>query len=479
MTAFPIASSLFNLARPTTFKEIEKGGGGGGGGRSNLATDAHSARYYKQLFCHFMKPMSCRQGLNIPKIIMTLQLFSLFLHQRVNFEMESGIAQLYSINDAIETLGFGLFQWIATLCCGWIAFAAGLTVMVIAVLSPLVKCEWSLSSEEEALITTMVFLGYAAGNLFWGYFSDRFGRKKSLFCASALLLLSGVLGTLKLTPKDARNPGYLWMLVWRFVVGLGGPVFEQSLVYYIELLPLKFRGILSLILMSCFSVGTIAGPALAVVAVGFLSLNWHWFLGIACVPSALIFCSLPFIPESPRWHLAKGNLQKAEDVLKFIARWNCRKLPVGSLVKANSFKHEDNLKENCDESKRIDQSEKESVLTNKGKNKIFHSEKKCLLSSDNPFNESNSIEHTVLKEVHYLKLILVGKMRKTFILLGIMWIGVAWIYIGCILLSTSMLISYPHCSLHCPISQVLAIIQEEMIKHWSLIQQMLFVLRPN
>jgi len=363
-------------------------------------------------------------------------------------------AQFYFIDDAIESLGFGLFHWISTLCCGWISFVTGLSVMIIAVLSPLVKCEWSLSSEEEALITAMLFLGYAIGNILWGYFSDRFGRKKSLLCSSALLLLSGVLGALKLTSNSARNPGYFWMLLWRFVAGLGAPAFEQSLVYYIELLPLKFRGVLLLILMSFFSVGTIVGPALAMLIVGFLNLNWHWLLGIASVPSSLlIFCTLPFLPESPRWYISKESPQKAEKVLKLIARWNCKKLPEGCLISDTSQKNskiEGKKRKNCARSESEEENKNESALIKEGRSR-FPSEKNLLLhSSDNSREETDSSgdsKRTALTAVLNLKLLFVDKMWQTSLLLTILWTGIAWVYIGCILLSTSMLINYPHCSL--------------------------------
>ena len=72
-----------------------------------------------------------------------------------------------------------------------------LEIMVLAILSAAVKCEWDLSSVQEAAITTVtnkslfylyickntqaVFFGFLIGNPVWGTMADKFGRKKVNF----------------------------------------------------------------------------------------------------------------------------------------------------------------------------------------------------------------------------------------------------------------------------------------------------------
>lgn len=41
-------------------------------------------------------------------------------------------------------------------------------------------------------------------------------------------------------------------------------------------------------------------------------------LGLSGIPSVIMFVGLLFMPESPRWLLAKGKEEKARDVLKSI-----------------------------------------------------------------------------------------------------------------------------------------------------------------
>jgi MFS family permease len=42
-----------------------------------------------------------------------------------------------------------------------------------------VGSEWDLSDSEVALIGSMVFGGILVGNVFWGPFADKYGRRKA------------------------------------------------------------------------------------------------------------------------------------------------------------------------------------------------------------------------------------------------------------------------------------------------------------
>ena len=72
-----------------------------------------------------------------------------------------------------------------------------LEVMILSILSAALKCEWNLSSVQEATITTVtilitwpvcfmcmqvVFFGFLIGNPVWGTVADKYGRKKVNKC---------------------------------------------------------------------------------------------------------------------------------------------------------------------------------------------------------------------------------------------------------------------------------------------------------
>ena len=75
---------------------------------------------------------------------------------------------VYTVDYAIEKMGFGPFQILITVFCGLILLADAMELMLLSILSPAVKCQWNLTNTEEALITSIVFLGAFFGEIFWG-----------------------------------------------------------------------------------------------------------------------------------------------------------------------------------------------------------------------------------------------------------------------------------------------------------------------
>ena len=50
-------------------------------------------------------------------------------------------------------------------------------LMLLSMLSPELQCKWHLQKWQQALITTVVFIGYLIGSPLWGKFADQYGRK--------------------------------------------------------------------------------------------------------------------------------------------------------------------------------------------------------------------------------------------------------------------------------------------------------------
>ena len=86
----------------------------------------------------------------------------------------SGGARLeFTIDEAIEKIGFGWFQIRLSVFAALVWMADAMEMMLLAVLAPAVQCLWSLSSYQEAVITTVVFLGMMLGSAPFGFISDR------------------------------------------------------------------------------------------------------------------------------------------------------------------------------------------------------------------------------------------------------------------------------------------------------------------
>ena len=98
-------------------------------------------------------------------------------------------------------------QVLLTVVCGMIWFADAMELMLLSTLSLILHCQWQLSGVEEAMITSVMFLGALIGSIFWGVVGDTFGRQRAMVGMTIVSFLSGVLSAQKLTHDDRMIPG--------------------------------------------------------------------------------------------------------------------------------------------------------------------------------------------------------------------------------------------------------------------------------
>ena len=342
----------------------------------------------------------------------------------------------YTIDDAIEKLGFGPFQTMIFFFCGFLWLADAMELMILSILSPAVKCQWDLSSAEEAVITSVVFVGALVGSVFWGFLGDTYGRKKALVGMNLVVLVCGILSALKLTANDDRLPGYPWLLLCRFGVGFGAAGITQVSTYYIEFLPRRTRAICTVFVSGWWAVGTMFGAGLAVGVMGHDKLGWHWYLGLSASPMAFVLFFIPFVPESARFYLVKGKRAQAMKVLNRVAWFNLRSLPKGCLVSEKRPK----------ESQNIHYDSKNGDITGYTEE---DNEEKPLIDSKGKENAFQHKNQSKLKNIaENFPLLFVNGMWKVTVILSFLWFGSAWLYYGNVLLTTTIFQYNPHCGLN-------------------------------
>ncbi|MFH8345532.1 MFS transporter [Streptomyces sp. NPDC018045] len=147
--------------------------------------------------------------------------------------------------------------------------------------------------------------GTVLGSWMWGWLGDRIGRRASILFAGMLFVTTSICGTM---------PSFTWNIVMCLVMGMGaGGMLPITFTLLAETIPARHRGWLMVLVG-----GDIAG---AYVITSWLAaeltptFGWRilWLIGL---PTGLVFLALNrWIPESPRFLLARGRQKEAEAVM--------------------------------------------------------------------------------------------------------------------------------------------------------------------
>ena len=165
-------------------------------------------------------------------------------------------------------------------------------------------------SQQEVVVSSTVLAAFVSSLFFGASLNDRLGRRLSIL-GSALVF--GI-GSLILMVSNS----YAMLVAGRVVLGLGiGVASLTTPVYIAEVATPELRGRLVTVntLMITF------GQFFAGMVDGFFDYlmpksGWRYMLGLAAVPSAVMFAGFLNLPESPRWLANKGKYQQALVVLE-------------------------------------------------------------------------------------------------------------------------------------------------------------------
>ncbi|CAK6983747.1 putative transporter SVOPL [Scomber scombrus] len=195
-------------------------------------------------------------------------------------------------------------------------------IMLLAVVSPEIRCEWRLEDWQVALVSMIVFLGFMVCGVLGGYIADRYGRWKVVF--------GGFVWSAYFSLLTSFAPSYGWFIFLRSMVGCGVAGVSQGFVLKTEFIPAKHRAFL----LPLASVFWMTGSMLIIV-LGMLvvpTMGWRWMIRLSLTPSIILIFLFMFIPESARYNVSAGNIQAAVNTLNRIATMNRASLPPGRLM---------------------------------------------------------------------------------------------------------------------------------------------------
>lgn len=170
-----------------------------------------------------------------------------------------------------------------------------------------IQRQMHLGSWQQGWVVSAVLLGAILGAAVIGPSSDRYGRRK-LLLLSAVIFFVGSIGS-------AFAPEFWTLIISRVILGMAvGAASALIPTYLAELAPADKRGTVS----SLFQLMVMTGIFLAYVTnytFSGMHTGWRWMLGLAAVPSALLFIGGLVLPESPRFLVKSGRGEEARAVL--------------------------------------------------------------------------------------------------------------------------------------------------------------------
>ncbi|MBD1430307.1 sugar porter family MFS transporter [Sphingobacterium litopenaei] len=184
----------------------------------------------------------------------------------------------------------------------------GFDFAVISGALPFLRIVFELDAWWEGFLTGSLALGCIVGCLIAGKLSDSYGRKFGLFGAALIFAVSSF--------GMAIAPQLETFVVMRFLSGIGvGMASMLSPIYIAEISPAQVRGrnvaINQLTIVIGILITNLVNYKLSILGED----SWRWMFGLGVVPSLLFLIGIVWLPESPRWLIAKGRLEEARAVL--------------------------------------------------------------------------------------------------------------------------------------------------------------------
>jgi MFS family permease len=222
-----------------------------------------------------------------------------------------------SIPARLDRLPWGRFhnRVVAALGVTWIL--DGLEVTLAGALSGALKASPALQlSNTDIGFAASAYLGGAVlGAVFFGWLTDRLGRKKLFFVTLSVYLVA--------TAATAGSWDVSSFALFRFLTGAGiGGEYTAINSTIQELVPARVRGWTDLVINGSFWVGAALGALGSIVL---LDPDWFgpdvgWRLAflIGASLALVIFVMRLWIPESPRWLMTHGRAAEAERIVEDI-----------------------------------------------------------------------------------------------------------------------------------------------------------------
>lgn len=220
----------------------------------------------------------------------------------------------------LDRLPWSSFHWRVLIALGITWILDGLEVTLIGTVSGVLQDPASMgfSGSQIGLLGSGYLTGAVLGSLFFGYLTDRIGRKKLFFITLGVYIVGVLL--------SACSWNFWSFIAFRFLTGAGiGGEYAAINSAIDELIPARVRGRVGLTLNGTYWIGAGLGSVSTIWLLDPhlfpVDLGWRIGFGIGGVLGMGILFLREFVPESPRWLVLHGRGEEAEVVLKSMEKY--------------------------------------------------------------------------------------------------------------------------------------------------------------
>ena len=206
----------------------------------------------------------------------------------------------------LDRLPWSRWHWMIVIGLGTVWILDGLEVTIVGNLSGQIGKPGSGLDITQAQVSgfgaAMYVLGACLGALFFGWLTDRFGRKKLFMITLGTYLVATALTALSFAPW--------WFFLFRFLTGFGiGGEYAAINSAIDELIPSRHRGMIDIIINGTYWAGAAFGALLTVPATNDLpaDVGWRLCFGLGVVLGVVVLLVRRNVPESPRWLFIHGG----------------------------------------------------------------------------------------------------------------------------------------------------------------------------
>ncbi|MGW4670488.1 MFS transporter [Streptomyces sp. NPDC004324] len=221
----------------------------------------------------------------------------------------------------LDRLPWSRWHWMIVIGLGTVWILDGLEVTTVGNIASRLSEDGSGLSISSAQVTgvaaALYVAGACAGALFFGWLTDRYGRKK-LFMVTLVVYLGA-------TAMTALSFDAWWFFTFRFLTGFGiGGEYAAINSAIDELIPAKFRGRVDLIINGSYWLGAVGGALLSIVMLNTdifpKDLGWRLTFALGVVLGLVVLLVRRHVPESPRWQFIHGRGEEADALVTSVER---------------------------------------------------------------------------------------------------------------------------------------------------------------